>query len=322
MAEAAFSDYELWASLDASGFAIYRVRELELAPLHLTVEQAAVLRILDSSPRELAVKTLRDLTLRQENSIAVLVRRMERAGLVENAPGRKPSEMSITAEGRSLLKRLPTNRLEQTFLVLEDSEKSYMYHSLLSLYEKARSLLLPEGPAFMQYVRGRTVPTPFREDGNGKLPSDYQLWSQLDGTRFAISRLRELELGQYGLTVEQASMLHILANARRSVTAKYLEDISLRQHHSVSTLITRMTARGIAAREKVAGERGYRLYITERGRDLFAGLTAVALKMAFAGLGEPEKRRLLVSLRSLNRKAREMLGVPAGLIQDPDGKDR
>jgi DNA-binding MarR family transcriptional regulator len=313
MAERASSDYELWASLDASGFAIYRVRELELAPFHLTVEQAATLRTLQAAPEGLDLRTLGDLTLRQQNSTAVLIRRMEAAGLVENkeVPGRNRLEASITAEGRSVLGRLPANGLARTFSVLEVEEKRQLSRSMLSLYERARSLLLPRGPAFMQYVTGQQTQTPPAENQKGRLPSDYLLWSQLDGTRFAISRLRELELSQYGLTVEQASMLHILTNSPGPVTARYLEDHSLRQHHSVSTLLRRMTRRGILDRVKIPNERGHRFGVTEDGRSLFAGLTSVALELTFAVLKDTDKRRLHVSLRSLNRKAREILGEPA-----------
>jgi DNA-binding MarR family transcriptional regulator len=318
MAEKTSSDYELWASLDSSGFAIYRVRELELAPFHLTVEQAATLRVLQSSPGGLALRTLRDLTLRQENSIAVLIRRMEGAGLVENkeGPGSNRLETSITKEGRSVLDRLPADGIERTFSVLETEKKRQLSRCLFLLYDRARSLLLPRGPAFMQYVTGghaRTTPT---ESQKGGLPSDYILWSQLDGTRFAIARLRELELSQYGLTVEQASILHILTNSQGPVTARSLEDYSLRQHHSVSTLLRRMTRRGILAREKIASERGHRFGVTEDGRSLFARLTSVALEMTFAVLEDAEKKPLLMSLRLLNRQAREVLGAPVLPAQD------
>jgi len=189
---------------------------------------------------------------------------------------------------------------------------------LLSLFERARSLLLPRGPAFMQYVTGQQERIPPAKSQKGKLPSDYMLWSQVDGTRFAISRLRELELSRYGLTVEQASMLHILTHSPVPLTARYLEDHSLRQHHSVSTLLRRMTRRGILERVKMPDERGHRFGVTDSGSRLFADLTSVALEMTFAALKEADKGRLLVSLRSLNRRAREMLGAPVRSAQRGD----
>ena len=92
------SDYDVWASLDASGFAVYRLRELELAPLRMTVAQASVLRVLETAG-PLTAKMLRDLTLRQQNTISIIVARMAASGLVEIARmrGERESRISITA---------------------------------------------------------------------------------------------------------------------------------------------------------------------------------------------------------------------------------
>ncbi|MFH0810988.1 MAG: hypothetical protein V2A77_11070, partial [Pseudomonadota bacterium] len=59
------SSYDLWALLDATGFVVYRLRELELAEFDLTVEQAAVLRLLKAVRRGMTAGQIRDLTLRQ-----------------------------------------------------------------------------------------------------------------------------------------------------------------------------------------------------------------------------------------------------------------
>ena len=41
---------------------------------------------------------------------------------------------------------------------------------------------------------------------------DFKLWRFLDHTRYAISRVRELELARFGLTPEQAYVLDFLAD--------------------------------------------------------------------------------------------------------------
>ncbi len=308
------SDYELWAQLDASGFAIYRVRELELARFHLTVEQASVLRVLQSANHPLTAKSIRDMTLRQQNTISILVARMAAAGLVtnDNRPGRRESEITITPEGRRLLEGVPAEGLERVFSVLGGAEKKRLARYMRSLNDKARSLLVPEGSAFMQYIAPRKEMARSGPSEIQSAPSAYVLWSLVDSARFAISRLRVLELAQYGLTVEQASMLRVLAGARqagRSLTTGRLEDITLRQHHSVSTLIERMTRAGLTERDKLPGERRYRVKVTQKGKDLLEGLTAVGLEMTFSALQESDKEDFRVRLVSLHRKAREMLGV-------------
>ena len=65
-----------------------------------------------------------------------------------------------------------------------------------------------------------------------------ELWSLMDRTGFAIARLRELELNKYSLTIEQSSILHVLTNNGGSLTIKEIENITMRQHHSVYALVT------------------------------------------------------------------------------------
>jgi len=312
------SDYGLWALLDASGFAIYRLRELELVPFGLTVEKSAVLRLLQAARRGSTMKTLCDQTLRQHNTVSTLVNRMCRAGLImsERRPGHKDSTITLTDEGRSVFKRIPTTQLENVFSVLSVEQKMRFSNSMRSLYDKARSLIVPDRTTFMQYVTSNTaLAEPAQDYQTSNIPSAYVLWSQLDGTRFAVSRLRELELARLGLTVEQASFLRVLADAGRSITAKDLEDASLRQHHSVSTLVERMTKMGLVEKKKTAGERRHRINITQRGKKLLSGLPTVALEMTFSALTGTEKRQLAASLLLLRRRARELLGAAPDTIR-------
>jgi hypothetical protein len=73
----------------------------------------------------------------------------------------------------------------------------------------------------------------------------YEVWVSIDRTRFAIARLRELELAHFNLTIEQASFLHILRNHGSPMTIEVLQDTTLRQPHSISTLINRMNTAGL-----------------------------------------------------------------------------
>jgi DNA-binding MarR family transcriptional regulator len=304
------SDYDVWASLDASGFAVYRLRELELAPLRMTVAQASVLRVLETAG-PLTARMLRDLTLRQQNTISIIVARMAASGLVEitRMRGERESRISITGEGHELLGKLPTHGLCQVFSVLGSVERNALSRYLRSLSDRAGALLTPEGPAFMRYITARDTAL----SGGGEAvdaPSEYLLWTLLDGTRFAISRLRELELGTQGLTVEQASLLRVLAETGRSgqsPTTRQIEDVTLRQHNSISVLVGRIVKAGLAAREKVGGERSSRITLTPAGRALLSSLTNEALSLTFSVLSESEKPELMDYLRSLNRNARQML---------------
>ena len=306
------SNYDLWALLDATGFAVYRLRELELAEFDLTIEQAAVLRLLKAVRRGMTVAQIQEFTLRRQNSISILINRMIRMGLAtkERQPGERDLTIHITEEGRRLLKKIPATCLEEAFSELGEERKRELARLLRSLHGKARSLLVPDRPPFMQYVTGdiRTAPPP-EENNNDLAPSDYGLWSQLDSTRFAISRLRELELAPFGLTVEQASILRVLSNEAGSLTFRDIEDVSLRQHHSVSTLVNRMTKMGLARIEAKPGRKRYRVFITPKGKKLLAEVKTIAVDMVFSSLTRTEKQELWVSLLSVHHTARDLLGA-------------
>jgi DNA-binding MarR family transcriptional regulator len=208
------TDYELWALLDATGFAISRLRQLELAQLHLTIEQAALLRRIQRAGAGTTVRRIKEATLRQQHSISILVNRMARMGLVakERRPGERESRILLTQRGRNLLKRVPTASVDAVFVALAPKTRRSFACALRSLHDKARSLLVTDTPPFMQYLSHAVSPeTTELEDGDGGAFTSYRLWAALDSARFAISRLRELELARFGLTVEQSSILRVLA---------------------------------------------------------------------------------------------------------------
>lgn len=307
------SNYELWALLDATGFAISRLRQLELAQLHLTLEQAALLRLIQRAGRGTTVKVIKDATLRQQHTISMLVNRMVRMGLVTKGrrQGEREARILLTQSGRDLLTRVPTASLDAVFAVIAPKEKQPFACALRSLHEKARSLLVPDTPPFLRLIRN-DVSAETQEQGSrgGGQFSSYRLWSSLDATRFAISRLRELELARFGLTVEQSSVLRVLNDRGTPVKARDLENATLRQHHSISALVNRMTRGNLVAKEIRRGEKSHRILITDRGRSLLNEITIAAVDVTFGVLSDREKQRLAACLHSLYATARNLLGVP------------
>ena len=303
-------DRALWALLDATAFAVYRLRELELAQFHLTVEQASVLDLLQTLGRGITISELVNITLRQHHTMSILINRMVAVGLATKMRPAQEKEFRIliTGRGRELLASITTRSLEAAFSSLTSSEKADMARSLLCLREKARSLFVPWIYTFLQPAAGRAP-----EDGGASEPhsgsrgTDFGLWSVLNRTRFALSRLRELELAQYSLTVEQASILEVLRDGV-SRTIKDLEDVTLRQHHSVSILVHRMAKTRLLEVARHPDQRTRRIFITREGKRLFDTITTASIQMTFCSLTEREKRQLSRSLRCLYVKARHLLG--------------
>jgi DNA-binding MarR family transcriptional regulator len=284
-----------------------------LARFHLTTEQAAVLRLIGRVDRGVTAKEIQDATLRQQHTISILLNRMARSGLVtrKRRPGERESRINLTKGGHTLLDEVGTASLKEVFSVLSRKERRHFACSLRALRERARGLLVPDVPPFMRHLAGTASAGPAgRDDGGGGTFSDYLMWSSLDAARFAISRLRELELSPFGLTVEQASILKVLSDRSVALAVKDLEDITLRQHHSISALVNRMIGMGLLARQKTEGERSHRVFVTGAGRDLFERITTAAIDMVFTVLTDREKQQLNINMHSLYTMARSLLEDP------------
>jgi DNA-binding MarR family transcriptional regulator len=310
------SDYELWALLDATSFAISRLRQLELAQFGLTIEQAVLLRLIQTTENGATIRWIKDTTLRQQNTISINVNRMATMGLVakERSPGEREFRIVCTQKGRYLLESAPTSSLDTVFAVLTPKEKQPFCHTLCTLLEKARSMLVFDMPPFMRYTEKDTSShmTEWEGDESDRF-SSYRLWMYLNTVSFTVSRLRKLELARFGLTVEQATVLNVLVNIGIPVKARDLENATLRQHHSISTLVNRMMNMNLVAKERKPGENSYRISITDSGKRLYSGVTTAAISMTFCVLSEREKQQLAACLHSLYAKARYLLGVPSML---------
>jgi DNA-binding MarR family transcriptional regulator len=138
----------------------------------------------------------------------------------------------------------------------------------------------------------------------------FALWRLFEHTRFMISRIREKELDQFGLTPEQTRILDILAQHKGPITINYIVEITQRQHHSISTQIDRMFRQGLVSRSRTPEDaRKYEVSITKRGMALVNKVTRDSIDHIFAVLSEDDKikldeylKRLLERAYILNRK--------------------
>jgi DNA-binding MarR family transcriptional regulator len=127
--------------------------------------------------------------------------------------------------------------------------------------------------------------------------------------RHSVYRLRELELAQFGLTVEQSIILYLLISRGGSTTAKTIEDLTLRQHHSISTLINRMIKTRLVAKKKNRDSKKFEILITQHGEDLHKKVPIHSIEMVFSSLKDKDRERLYTYLSTLLDKARDFLGL-------------
>ena len=142
-------------------------------------------------------------------------------------------------------------------------------------------------------------------DGGGIHP----IWVLFDRTHFAVARSRLLELAQFHLTKEQAQILYVLRFYGGSTNMTQIAAFTMRQRHSVSTLVDRMEKVGLVKKVKVPNKKGYKVIITNKGRERYQKVTIKSIEMIFDSLSAADRRKLQESLNMLQNKARNMLGL-------------
>ena len=141
------------------------------------------------------------------------------------------------------------------------------------------------------------------------LEGNLKLWVLLDQTAFAVARNRDLELKQYGLTPAQAAVLYTLENYNGQATQNEISQFTMRQHHSVSTLINRMVDRGLVEKVQLPNGSGSLVSITKKGRNIYANTNRSSVEMIFSVLSEEEREQYAIFLKRLLKKARNLLGI-------------
>jgi DNA-binding MarR family transcriptional regulator len=307
-----FPDFRIWCLLVRTWFSVYRLRQIELSRLGLTVEQSAVLNILRHNEGWVTIKDLENITARKHNSISVLIQRMMKAGLVykEKRPGEKSSRIVQTPRGKNLFEKITTNTIEMVMSVFSQKEKKQLYTCLQSLHNKTLDLMgISNLPPFIKPVKYSSVQEIIEAGGNKSEVFDFDLWSALDATGFTVNRLRAAELVQYGITVEQSAIINSIAQGEGWITVRGLEHITLRRHNSISVLVNRMVKSGLLVKEKRPGEKSYRIYLTARGEELYNKVTTASIDMVFSCFSADEKTELARYLHLIYSKARALLNT-------------
>ncbi len=151
--------------------------------------------------------------------------------------------------------------------------------------------------------------------------NNFSLWRILDHTRFMIARSREMELAKYDLTPEQSHILDIINESNGLTTINQLVKITQRQHHSISTLIDRMTKQGLVNKRKAGTDkRKYEVFITEKGREMISKMTRESINRIFSNLSPEEKNKLRSGLAKLTVEAYRLIHrePPPGLLEESE----
>ena len=138
---------------------------------------------------------------------------------------------------------------------------------------------------------------------------DFQLYVLLDRARSIISRSRELELAQYGLSPEQAAVLHVLQSMGGSATIAELANTLVRQYNTATTIVNRMANLGLVRKIKPQESKKFTVTITEQAQNIYENVSFNSLEMVFSCLDSEQKKQLVINLEELIKKGRDILGI-------------
>ena len=144
---------------------------------------------------------------------------------------------------------------------------------------------------------------------NVDLVGDFKLWVLLDQAAFAVARNRDLELKHYGLTPAQASVLYTLESNNGQATQNEISQFTMRQPHSVSTLINRMVDQGLVEKVQLPNSSRSLVSITKKGRNIYANTNRSSVEMIFSVLSEEEKELYSNLSEKILQKAINLLGI-------------
>jgi DNA-binding MarR family transcriptional regulator len=138
---------------------------------------------------------------------------------------------------------------------------------------------------------------------------NFNIWVLMDSAHFTISRSRFLEIAQFGLTPEKAQILHTIQINGGSLTQNKISEFTMRQHHSVSSLINRMVKEGLLKKVKYPGDRTFTVIMTKKGQTKYGNLTRKSVDMIFSSLSDKEKLTFISLLEKLLDTSRSLLGL-------------
>jgi DNA-binding MarR family transcriptional regulator len=98
----------------------------------------------------------------------------------------------------------------------------------------------------------------------------FNAWALLRRTADIIARARHKELTRYGITIRQASALHLIQMLGEQATPAEIARAELRQPHTVSAILQTMEEQGLIQRQKDLKRRNQvRAVLTDRGRQAY-----------------------------------------------------
>jgi DNA-binding MarR family transcriptional regulator len=292
---------EAWVNLRRTNDMMVKARDLDLRRFGISHEYSAVLFLVHHLGRRATPAEIARQRYRRPHTISHVLESMGRAGLVERCRDlerRNLVRVALTPKGKAVFKhtRQPGSlaRMLGGFSADEVNELSGI---LLKLHQSAAAELgtAPQTRAF----RGETP--------------DYRLWRHLRRTVDVMTRVRERELAESGVSIELASVLAVISRlGDRAIPAEIARQ-RYRLPNTISHVLIGMEASGLVVRQPSRQLRNrVKVSLTPRGeqvnRDVHRGASVTAM---FSCLPPEEVTRLNGYLERLRGRAAAELNAAA-----------
>jgi DNA-binding MarR family transcriptional regulator len=136
-------DYSIWGKITEVYDLICKARSVELRKLGLTAEQSKILRVLMVENGASTINEISEMTLKRHNTISLIVKRMEKTGLVnrEKTNHSNRYRITITEKGIKLFDTMPLTSIDMAFSTLSPDEKEILISLLDKLDNQTRHIL-------------------------------------------------------------------------------------------------------------------------------------------------------------------------------------
>jgi DNA-binding MarR family transcriptional regulator len=142
------------------------------------------------------------------------------------------------------------------------------------------------------------------------LDEDDKLYHLFARARYLTFRARERELQRYNLTPEQSQVLFVVQALGEKATPIAISRLLLRQPHSVSSILSRMTEKGLLAKANDLERKNYvHVTITDKGKEAYELTTKRGpIRRIMGSLTKQERKNFRSHLEKILGKAVTELG--------------
>lgn len=139
------------------------------------------------------------------------------------------------------------------------------------------------------------------------------LWQMLARTDHIVAKLRQKELRQYGITMNDAIVLFTVVRLKRLATPARISQQLFWEPHTVSEQLKAMEKKGLIRRIRDQGRHSrVRVEVTEEGLEAYRqSARRKSTREIMSVLSKEEQRQLWTLLAKIRRRAMEKAGLHA-----------